>query len=104
MPEREPGLVEARRDVPDLSAIGDPGLLKRPLLAVVGARNASTNGRRVAATLAHDLGAGGFAIVSGLARGIDTAAHQASLGTGTIAVLADLHEVRKAAFPAKIEA
>ncbi|HEX2885529.1 DNA-processing protein DprA [Vineibacter terrae] len=82
------GLAQIADAPPLLSAIGDPGLLKRPLLAVVGARNASTNGRRVAATLAHDLGAGGFAIVSGLARGIDTAAHQASLGTGTIAVLA----------------
>ncbi len=82
------GLAQIADAPPLLSAIGDPGLLKRPLLAVVGARNASTNGRRVAATLAHDLGTSGFAIVSGLARGIDTAAHQAALNTGTIAVLA----------------
>ncbi len=73
---------------PLLSAIGDLDLLARPGLAVVGARNGSTNGRRMAATLAGDLGAAGFVIVSGLARGIDTAAHRATLDTGTVAVLA----------------
>jgi DNA processing protein len=73
---------------PLLSVIGDVGLLARPALAVVGARNASTNGRRVAAELADALGSAGLTIVSGLARGIDTAAHRASLTTGTVAVLA----------------
>lgn len=73
---------------PLLAALGDPGLLARAALAIVGARNASTNGKRLAAALAHELGAAGFAVVSGLARGIDTAAHRAALQSGTIAVLA----------------
>jgi DNA processing protein len=73
---------------PLLSAIGDLDLLARPMLAIVGARNGSTNGRRTAATLAGDLAAEGFVIVSGLARGIDTAAHRAALDCGTIGVLA----------------
>ncbi|GAA6196100.1 hypothetical protein NBRC116598_15440 [Pseudophaeobacter arcticus] len=58
------------------------------MIAVVGARNASSLGTRMARSLARDLGAAGFTVVSGLARGVDTAAHLASLETGTIAVLA----------------
>ena len=73
---------------PVLSAIGDLGLLARPNLAIVGARDASAAGCRFAAELAATLGAAGFVIASGLARGIDTAAHQAALATGTVAVLA----------------
>lgn len=73
---------------PLLSAIGDLGLLARPTLAIVGAREASLAGRRFAADLAATLGAAGFVIASGLARGIDTSAHQAALSTGTVAVLA----------------
>jgi DNA processing protein len=73
---------------PLLAAIGDPSLLERPMIAVVGARNASSLGTRMARRLAEELGEAGFAIVSGLARGIDTAAHHASLATGTIAVMA----------------
>jgi len=88
----DPDYPTALAQIPDapplLSAIGDSGLLARPMLAVVGARNGSTNGRRVATTLASDLGAAGLVIVSGLARGIDTAAHRAALEGGTIAVLA----------------
>lgn len=88
----DPDYPTALAQIPDapplLSAIGDSGLLARPMLAVVGARNGSTNGRRVATTLASDLGAAGVVIVSGLARGIDTAAHRAALEGGTIAVLA----------------
>src|SRR5262249_53249516 len=57
-----------------------------------GARNASAAGLRFAERLARDLGAAGFAVVSGLARGIDAAAHRASLATGTIAVLAGGHD------------
>jgi DNA processing protein len=73
---------------PVLSAIGRLELLRRPLLAVVGARDASLAGHRLAEQLARDLGAAGFVIVSGLARGIDATAHRAALETGTIAVLA----------------
>ncbi len=73
---------------PLLWAIGDIGLLKRPMIALVGARNASSLGTRMARALARDLGAEGFVIVSGLARGVDAAAHLASLDTGTIAILA----------------
>lgn len=73
---------------PVLSAIGDVRLPARPTLAIVGARDASLAGRRFAADLAASLGQAGFAIVSGLARGIDAAAHEAALDTGTIAVLA----------------
>jgi DNA processing protein len=57
-------------------------------VGIVGARNASAAGRRMAQLLAADLGREGYAIVSGLARGIDAAAHQASLDTGTVAVMA----------------
>jgi len=84
-----PAALAALRDAPPvLSAIGGLGLLARPILAIVGARNASAAGCRLADTLARDLGQAGFAIVSGLARGIDAAAHQAALATGTVAVLA----------------
>jgi DNA processing protein len=72
---------------PVLSYIGNIDLMKRSGIAVVGARNASLNGKKFAGKLARELGALGQVIVSGLARGIDTAAHEASLGTGTIAVL-----------------
>lgn len=73
---------------PVLSAIGDPRLLARPTLAIVGAREASLAGRQFAAELAAALGAAGFVITSGLARGIDAAAHAAALERGTVAVLA----------------
>lgn len=73
---------------PLLWAIGDPALLARPMVALVGARSASSLGTRMARRLAEGLGAAGFVVVSGLARGIDTAVHEASLATGTIAVLA----------------
>ena len=58
-----------------LGVIGDVALLSQPAIAVVGSRNASLNGRMLARSLARDLGAGGFVIVSGLARGIDAEAH-----------------------------
>jgi DNA processing protein len=74
--------------VPLLCVLGNPTLLGRRAIAIVGARNASALGRRMARTLARDLGDAGFSIVSGLARGIDTAAHDAALPTGTVAVLA----------------
>lgn len=84
-PERLAALDDAP---PALAAVGDLALLARPTVAIVGARNASLAGRRLAAGFAAALGAAGFAVVSGLARGIDSEAHRASLATGTIAVLA----------------
>ena len=68
--------------------IGQSSLLDRPMVALVGARNASSLGTRMARKLAQELGEAGFTIVSGLARGIDAAAHDAALPTGTIAVQA----------------
>ena len=67
---------------------GDVGLLLRTPVAMVGARNASAGACRFARTLAYELGQGGFAVVSGLARGIDTAAHAGSIDSATIAVIA----------------
>lgn len=67
---------------------GNLEVLERPTVAIVGARNASANGRKFARQMAAELGQQGVTIVSGLARGIDTAAHQASIETGTVAVLA----------------
>ncbi len=84
-----PAALAALPDAPPvLSMLGDPALLGRPTLAIVGAREASLAGRQFAAELAAALGESGFAIASGLARGIDAAAHEAALDTGTVAVLA----------------
>ncbi len=84
-----PPLLAAIEDAPPLLyVLGQASALVRPAIAVVGSRNASANGRRLAGQLARDLGAAGFVVVSGLARGVDTAAHQGALGTGTVAVLA----------------
>ncbi len=73
---------------PILWAMGDTSLLHRPSITMVGARNCSSLGARMARGLAADLGQQGYTIVSGLARGIETSAHIAALETGTIAVLA----------------
>ncbi|PSL19628.1 DNA protecting protein DprA [Shimia abyssi] len=82
----------ALNDIPDSPplfwAMGRIELLHQPMIALVGARNASSLGTRMARALAHDLGDKGFVVVSGLARGVDTAAHLAALPTGTIAVFA----------------
>jgi DNA processing protein len=67
---------------------GDAGLADRATIAIVGSRSASAAGRQFASTLARDLGAEGVTIASGLARGIDTAAHEGALRSGTIAVVA----------------
>jgi DNA processing protein len=80
-------------DAPPLLAVsGKRAALTRPLVAIVGSRNASAAGVKFAERLARDLGEAGFATVSGLARGIDAAAHRASLMTGTVAVLAGGHD------------
>src|SRR5947208_427607 len=80
-------------DAPPLLAVrGNVAALGLPAVAIVGARNASAAGVRFAERLARDLGDAGFAVVSGLARGIDAAAHRGSLATGTIAVLAGGHD------------
>jgi DNA processing protein len=82
-----PPLLARIDDPPPLFwAKGDLSLLTRPAVALVGARNASSLGERMARQLAQELGRAGLVTVSGLARGIDAAAHDASLKTGTIAV------------------
>jgi DNA processing protein len=80
-------------DAPPLLGVrGALDVLMRPMIAIVGSRNASGAGLKFAGALAHDLGEAGFVIVSGLARGIDQAAHRASLNGGTVAVLAGGHD------------
>ena len=91
------GNVETRLqmidDAPPLLAVrGNAAVFGLPMVAIVGARNASAAGIRFAERLARDLGAAGFAIASGLARGVDAAAHRGSLATGTVAVLAGGHD------------
>jgi DNA processing protein len=84
-----PSLLAELDDAPPLLvAKGDINLLDRPTVAMVGARNASAAACRFARSLAHDLGSEGLAVVSGLARGIDSAAHDGSLESGTIGVIA----------------
>lgn len=73
---------------PVLWTKGERRLLDRPAVAIVGARNASAAGREMTARLARELGQAGYVVTSGLARGIDGAAHAAALETGTVAVLA----------------
>jgi DNA processing protein len=88
----EPGypamLVHAGVPPPLIYVKGRTELFDLPGVAIVGARNASAAGRAMARQLAIGLGAAGMVIISGLARGIDGAAHEASLATGTVAVLA----------------
>jgi DNA processing protein len=79
-------------DAPPLLAVrGNLDPLMQPMIAIVGSRNASAAGMKFAQTLAHDLAEAGFIIISGLARGIDQAAHRASVASGTVAVLAGGH-------------
>ena len=88
----EPDYPKALRPIPAAPPLlfvrGHSTLFERPAIAIIGARNASSPGLKLARQLAHDLGQGGLVIVSGLARGIDGAAHNASLATGSIAVVA----------------
>jgi DNA processing protein len=81
-------LAEIETAPPALIVKGDLDLLDRKAVAIVGARNASAAACRFARQLAHNLGTAGIAIVSGLARGVDSAAHDGALDTGTIAVIA----------------
>ena len=84
-----PSMLAELDDAPPLLiAEGDLGLLEKACVAIVGARNASAAACRFARGLAHDLGREGVVVVSGLARGIDTAAHDGALQTGTIGVIA----------------
>ena len=80
-------------DAPPLLGVrGAPEIMARPMIAIVGSRNASGAGLKFAGQLARDLGDAGFVVISGLARGIDQAAHRASIGSGTVAVLAGGHD------------
>ncbi|MFN7101744.1 MAG: DNA-processing protein DprA [Pseudorhizobium sp.] len=88
----EPDYPAALRQIdgapPLLAAKGRSEAALQPSVGVVGSRNASISGAKFAAMIARDVGRAGYTVTSGLARGIDTAAHRASLETGTIAVLA----------------
>ncbi|MCB9993974.1 MAG: DNA-protecting protein DprA [Hyphomicrobiaceae bacterium] len=83
-----PALLQHIHGAPPLLSIWGNPHAQQPAIAIVGARNASAAGKKLTAQLAADLGAAGYLVVSGLARGIDAAAHDASLKTGTVAILA----------------
>ncbi|HEV2302805.1 MAG TPA: DNA-processing protein DprA [Stellaceae bacterium] len=87
-PEYPEALAAIEDAPPVLAVMGRLELLRRPMVAIVGARNASANGRRLARELAAGLGEGGLVVASGLARGIDAAAHAGALAAGTVAVVA----------------
>lgn len=84
-----PRALSALENAPPILTIsGRVGLLDQPMVAIVGARNASAAACRFARGLAHDLSRQGIAVVSGLARGIDSAAHDGSIDHSTIAIIA----------------
>jgi DNA processing protein len=88
-----PARLQMIDDAPPLIGVrGHAGVLSLPLVAIVGSRNASGAGLKFTQQIARELGEAGFAVTSGLARGIDAAAHHASLATGTVAVLAGGHD------------
>ncbi len=89
-PGYPPPLAEIADPPPLLTVLGDPAILSLPAVAIVGARNASAHGRMIARTLAKELAEAGLVVVSGLARGIDTAAHEGVIAAGgrTVAVIA----------------
>ncbi len=87
-PDYPPQLRNCEAPPPLVTIRGNAGVFSKPPVAIVGSRNASVIGARFTERLAHDLGEAGFSVISGLARGIDAAAHRASLKTGTVAVLA----------------
>ncbi|MGQ0742046.1 MAG: DNA-processing protein DprA [Alphaproteobacteria bacterium] len=86
--EFPPGLAALDPPPPVIAALGHSSLLAREMIAIVGARNASALGAKLAGRIAKDLGSAGLVVVSGLARGIDFSAHQGALQSGTAAVLA----------------
>ncbi len=83
-----PALRDIESAPPLLAVKGDPAGLMRPAVAIVGSRNASIAGRKLTMQIARGIGEAGFTIASGLARGIDAAAHEAALASGTVAVFA----------------
>lgn len=87
-PDYPPALRQIDGAPPLIAAKGDLAAAELPAVGIVGSRNASISGAKFAAMMARDIGQAGYAIVSGLARGIDAAAHRASLDTGTIAAMA----------------
>ena len=87
-PDYPPALREIDGAPPLLAVKGDTGVTRPPAIGIVGARAASVHGAKFAAMIARETGRAGYTIISGLARGIDTAAHRASLETGTIAAMA----------------
>lgn len=87
-PDYPPALRQIDGAPPLIAVKGNLSALTKPSVGIVGSRNASISGAKFAAMIARDAGRAGYVVTSGLARGIDTAAHRASLDTGTIAVLA----------------
>jgi DNA processing protein len=87
-PGYPPLLAQLPDPPPFLWGLGDAAVAAAEPIALVGARNASALGTRMATRLARELGSAGHAVASGLARGIDAAAHAAALPTGTVAVVA----------------
>jgi DNA processing protein len=88
-----PKTLQAVDTAPPLIALrGNASVLAKPSVAIVGSRNASASGLTFAERLARQLGEAGYVVISGLARGIDTRAHKATLETGTVAVLAGGHD------------
>ena len=87
-PQYPPLLAQMNGCPPFVHIYGRQGLLHKDCIAIVGSRNASVTGQKIANELATDLGNQGYTIVSGLARGIDTSAHVGGFKTGTVAVIA----------------
>ncbi|MGW9230862.1 DNA-processing protein DprA [Pseudorhizobium sp. NPDC055634] len=87
-PDYPPALRQIDGAPPLLATMGRSSVALSPSVGIVGSRNASISGAKFATMIARDVGRVGYSVTSGLARGIDTAAHRASLDTGTIAVLA----------------
>ncbi|WP_371326064.1 DNA-processing protein DprA [Bartonella sp. CDC_skunk] len=87
-PDYPPFLKIVEASPPLIAIKGDCSIFQKPSVGIVGSRNASAVGKKLTNQFAHFIGNAGFTIISGLARGIDSTAHQASLLTGTVAVMA----------------